>query len=74
MVTKEMGLGFPVLSDAEREVMIAYGVEDPANETAWPSVFVIGPDGRIVERLMLETYKERALPGEILAAVPAGGE
>ena len=69
--TEQLELDFPLLSDAKREAMIAFGVEDPANQTAWPAVFVIGPDGTIVMRRMLETYKERPLPAEILEAIPA---
>lgn len=49
--------------------MQAYGVEDPANATAWPALFVIGADGVIREQMILETYKERPLVATIVGAL-----
>jgi len=66
----KLGLGFPVLSDPEREVIKRYGVEDAENEIAWPALFVIGPDGTILKRVMLETYKERPIVSQILDSIP----
>jgi peroxiredoxin len=65
----KLGLDFPILSDAERTAMQAYGVEDPANSTAWPALFVIGADGVIREQRILETYKERPLVATIVGAL-----
>lgn len=70
----KLELGFPVLSDGERTAMQAFGVEDPANQTAWPALFVLGPGGRVIKRSLLETYKERPLPEEILAVLGGEGE
>ncbi len=71
-ITDDLTLGYAVLSDEKGDVARAYGVEDPANGTAWPALFVIGPDAKVVKRMILETYKERPLPETILAAL--GGE
>lgn len=72
-LARDQEYSFAVLSDHAREVMRAYGVEDPANETAWPAIFVIGPEGKVLKRLMLETYKERPLVDAILESLPAEG-
>ena len=53
--------------------MQAYGVEDPANSTAWPALFVISPDGVIREQMILETYKERPLIATIIDALEPVG-
>jgi peroxiredoxin len=66
-----LGLSFPVLADPNREVIAQYGVEDAENEISWPALFVIGQDQRVVERIMLDTYKERPLVKRILEAVPS---
>jgi len=68
-VTEELGLGFTVLSDEKGEVARAFGVEDPANGTAWPALFVIGPEAKVIKQVILETYKERPLPETILGAL-----
>lgn len=53
------GLSFPLLSDPDRSVIQRYGVDDPENEIAWPAVFVIGPDRKIIRRWTFDSYKER---------------
>jgi peroxiredoxin len=65
----KLGLTFPVLGDPQREVIRLFGIEDVENEIAWPALFVIGPDRKIVRRVMLETYKERPLMSQILEAL-----
>lgn len=70
----KLGLTFPVLSDPTRQVIARYGVEDAENEIAWPAMFIIGKDGVITERIMLETYKERPLASKILESIAAPAE
>lgn len=43
---QELGLDFPVLSDPDRQVASAYGVDSPGGALRW--TFFIGPDGRIL--------------------------
>ncbi|KIG16665.1 hypothetical protein DB30_04284 [Enhygromyxa salina] len=67
----KLELGFPVLSDPNREIVKGFGIDDPANEVSWPAVYVIDRSGKIAWRAFLETYKERPPPDEILAAIDA---
>lgn len=68
---KKLDLGFPLLSDPQRELIKKFGLDDPGNEISWPAVYVIAPDGKIAWRAFLETYKERPPPDQILEAVDA---
>jgi peroxiredoxin len=68
----KLGLTFPVLADPDRRIIKLYGVEDAENEIAWPALFVIGQDGVIRERVMLDTYKQRPIVTQVLAAIPSG--
>jgi len=43
---RELGLDFPVLSDPDRKVAAAYGVDSPGGALRW--TFFIGADGRIL--------------------------
>ena len=67
----ELKLGFPLLSDTSREMIVRYGVEDAENEISWPALFVIGKDRKILLRVMLESYKERPTLAQITEAVDA---
>ena len=69
-LVKKLGLTFPVLSDEHRAITRAFGVEDAANGISWPAIFVIDKAGRIVWRSLAQTYKIRALPSQILEALP----
>jgi peroxiredoxin len=68
---QKLELGFPILSDPTRELIQGFGLDDPANEIAWPAVYVIDASGKITWRAFFESYKERPPPKEILAAVDA---
>lgn len=59
---QELGLTFPLLADPEREVIRAWGVEDPANRTAWPAIFLVSTQGTIVWRSLATTYKIEGRP------------
>ncbi|MBK7585615.1 MAG: peroxiredoxin family protein [Myxococcales bacterium] len=62
-------LSLTLVSDPERKIIGAFGLDDPGNEVSWPAVYVLGPDGTVVYRAFLETYKERPPVADILAAV-----
>lgn len=71
-LSTRVDVSYPLLSDAERTVIRAYGVEDAENEIAWPALFVIAKDGTITHRLMLDSYKERPTMKTVLEALDAG--
>ena len=63
----------PLLSDPERKVIKAYGVDDPETEIAWPSIYIIdGPADapKIAWRWSADIYKDRISTAEVLAALP----
>lgn len=62
-------LSLTLLSDPERRVIRAFGLDDPGNEVSWPAVYVLAPDATVVHRAFFESYKERPPVAEILAAV-----
>lgn len=68
-LAQKLELSFPLLSDPKRELIQAFGLDDPANEISWPAVYVIDAQGKVVWRAFLETYKDRPPPDEILAAL-----
>jgi len=45
-------------------------VEDAENAIAWPAIFIVDKAGKVIWRSLAHTYKVRALPAEILAALP----
>lgn len=47
----------------------AYGVEDAENGIAWPSIFIVGTDGRVKWRSLAETYTVRPAPEVVLEAL-----
>lgn len=65
-LAKKLGVTFPLLSDESRATIRAFGVEDVENGISWPAIFVIDKQGRIVWRSLTQTYKVRAMPGQIL--------
>lgn len=65
-------LTMPLLSDPERSVLKAYGVDDPETEIAWPSVFIVsGPADapKIAWRWTADVYRDRISTDEVLAQV-----
>ena len=65
-MTDKLGLGFPILSDPKAEVIRAFGVLDEDTEIAWPSIFVIGSDGTILQRWLADTYSQRVATDDVL--------
>jgi peroxiredoxin len=61
---------FPLLSDEDRATIRAYGVEDAENGISWPAIFIVDKGGKIVWRSLAQNYKIRAMPGQILEALP----
>lgn len=58
-----------MLGDPARAIIGAYGVDDPANETSWPAIFIIGTDGEILWRDLSEDYRERPTNEVVLDAL-----
>jgi peroxiredoxin len=65
----KQSISFPLLSDPEARLTKAFGVYDPGNEIAWPTIFVIDKDGTITWSKHLDQYKVRPAVSEVLAAV-----
>lgn len=42
---------------------------DESTGLAWPTVFVIGRDGKVAARFFTESYKKRTTTSDVLAAV-----
>lgn len=75
-------VAFPILSDAKREVIEAYGIRERAYDgqsygginlegIPQPSVFVIDKDGRVVWANVEPDYKKRPTNAEIRSALDA---
>jgi len=65
----KLGLTYPLLSDPDRTAIKAFGVADENTGLAWPTVFVVGRDGKVAKRFFTESYKKRATTTDILAAL-----
>jgi peroxiredoxin len=65
-LAKKLGVTFPLLSDESRATIRAFGVEDVENGISWPAIFIVDKNGKIVWRSLAQTYKIRAMPGQIL--------
>ncbi len=70
-LAKKLGVTFPLLSDEQRAVTRAYGVEDAENGVSWPSIFVVDRNGKVAWRSVAQTYKVRAAPAQTLQALDA---
>jgi hypothetical protein len=49
--------------------MKAFGIFDPENEIAWPSIFLIEQDRTVSWRWLADIYRERPPAADVLAAV-----
>lgn len=62
-LAQRLGLTFPLLADPERAVIRRYGVEDAANEIAWPALFLVtrgvAGEGQIRWREVSDDYRDR---------------
>ena len=63
------GLRFPLVSDVQLAVVRAWGLEEDQEGIAWPAIYVIAQDGRIVWRSLSEVFVERAASEQILKAL-----
>jgi peroxiredoxin len=63
-----LGLTFPLLSDPDRAVIRAYGIEDAPNELAWPSIFIVDRSQKVAWRWLADTFRERIATADVLAA------
>lgn len=68
MLGEKLGLAFPLLSDpGGTRAIEPFGVFDPDTEIAWPSIFVVGRDGKVLQRWLADTFKERIATSDVLA-------
>ena len=58
----------PVLSPDKAKLVVSQF--DPETEIAWPSIFVVAKDGKIVHRWLADTFSERVATDEVLKALP----
>jgi peroxiredoxin len=75
-VVDRLALEFPVLSDADRSAIAAYGVVHAAggvggDDIARPATFLIGPDGTVLWRDLTDNWRVRVRPERILEAIAA---
>jgi len=65
----KLGLTYPLLSDPNQTAIRAFGVADESTGVAWPTLFVVGRDGKVAARFFTESYKKRATTSDVLAAL-----
>lgn len=65
----KLGLTYPLLADTKQTAIRGFGVADESTGVAWPTVFVVGRDGKVANRFFTESYKKRATTNEVLAAL-----
>ena len=68
---RQLGLGFPLLSDADLSITRAFGVLDEETGSPHPSVFVVAPDGRVTWVYVSRSLRDLPGPEEILRRVRA---
>jgi peroxiredoxin len=73
-VVEKLGLGFPILSDAERTAIAAWGVVHSGgsvdgSDIARPAVFLVGADGTVRWRNLTENWRVRTRPEHLLDAL-----
>lgn len=68
---ERLHLTFPLGLDVDRQLTRAFGVYDPANDIAWPAVFLTDAEGVVQWRSLAETYTVRPAAQVILEAFDA---
>jgi peroxiredoxin len=68
-LAQKLGLGFAVVSDSKASALKAFGVFDSETEIAWPSIFVVSRDGKVVHRWLADTFSERVATDDVLKAL-----
>ena len=67
-----VGAEFPVLADAQKTVVQAYGVFDLLGDgVSAPAAFIVGSDGEMKWRFVGRTIQDRPAPDEILRQLEA---
>jgi len=77
-LAERLEITLTMLSDTDLTVINAYWVKDAELDIAWPSIFLVGQEGKILWRSLAEHYKERPAPEVVLEAIdqhiaPASG-
>ena len=70
-LARRLGLGYPLLADPERQVIRAFAVEDAENGVAWPAIFLLDADRKVLWRSLAESYKVRPASALVLEALDA---
>jgi peroxiredoxin len=65
----KLGLTFPVLADPKASALKAFGIFDPDTEIAWPSIFIVSRDTKIVHRWLADTFSERIVTADVMKAL-----
>lgn len=68
---ERLSLPFALGLDEDRALTRAFGVYDPANDIAWPAIFIVGPEGVVRWRSLAETYTVRPASQVVLDAADA---
>ena len=61
-MSRDLGLKFPLAADTDRRLTKALGIYDPANDIAWPAVFIVGVDGNLEWRDVAKSYVLESRP------------
>ena len=68
---QKLGLGFPIVADPDAAVIKTFGVFDDDTEIAWPSIFIVDKDGKVIKRWLADTYSQRVATDDVIADLPA---
>jgi len=71
VLAERLHITFPLLSNPGGDAIKAFGVFDSDTEIAWPSIFIVNPDGAIAQRWLADTYKERIATADVLKNLDA---
>jgi len=61
------------VSDPKAAALKAFGVFDKETEIAWPSIFVVSREGKVVHRWLADTFSQRVATDDVLKALESGG-
>jgi len=73
-VVEKLGLGYPVLSDADRKTTTAYGLlhegaSIDGSAVARPATLIIDAEGRVRWRYLTENWRVRVKPDAVIDAL-----